>query len=63
MRFKLEKESKRKALVGTGRFELPACRLGGGRSIQLSYVPSTLQFTNAASLFAQYRGDNACLES
>ena len=26
-------------LVGTGRFELPTCRLGGGRSIQLSYVP------------------------
>ncbi len=31
-------------LVGTGRFELPTCRLGGGRSIHLSYVPvSTLQ--------------------
>jgi hypothetical protein len=27
-------------MVGTGRFELPACRLGGGRSIQLSYVPA-----------------------
>src|SRR4051812_38001491 len=27
-------------LVGTGRFELPTCRLGGGRSIQLSYVPT-----------------------
>ncbi len=26
-------------MVGTGRFELPACRLGGGRSIHLSYVP------------------------
>ena len=26
-------------LVGTGRFELPTCRLGGGRSIHLSYVP------------------------
>jgi hypothetical protein len=28
-----------KGMVGTGRFELPACRLGGGRSIHLSYVP------------------------
>ncbi len=28
-------------LVGTGRFELPTCRLGGGRSIQLSYVPTS----------------------
>ncbi len=27
-------------LVGTGRFELPTCRLGGGRSIHLSYVPA-----------------------
>ena len=26
--------------MGTGRFELPTCRLGGGRSIQLSYVPT-----------------------
>ena len=28
-------------VVGTGRFELPTCRLGGGRSIHLSYVPGT----------------------
>ena len=27
-------------MVGTGRFELPTCRLGGDRSIHLSYVPS-----------------------
>ena len=27
-------------LVGTGRFELPTCRLGGDRSIHLSYVPA-----------------------
>jgi hypothetical protein len=27
-------------LVGTGRFELPTCRLGGDRSIHLSYVPT-----------------------
>ena len=27
-------------LVGTGRFELPTCRLGGGCSIHLSYVPA-----------------------
>ena len=29
-------------LVGTGRFELPTCRLGGDRSIHLSYVPIVL---------------------
>ena len=29
-------------MVGTGRFELPTCRLGGGRSIHLSYVPTSL---------------------
>jgi hypothetical protein len=28
------------AVVGTGRFELPTCRLGGDRSIHLSYVPA-----------------------
>lgn len=27
-------------MVGTDRFELPTCRLGGGRSIHLSYVPT-----------------------
>ena len=27
-------------VVGTGRFELPTFRLGGGCSIQLSYVPA-----------------------
>ena len=27
-------------MVGTGRFELPTCRLGGDRSIHLSYVPA-----------------------
>ena len=27
-------------MVGTGRFELPTCRLGGDRSIHLSYVPT-----------------------
>lgn len=31
------------ALVGTGRFELPTCRLGGDRSIHLSYVPARVQ--------------------
>ena len=32
-------------MVGTGRFELPACRLGGDRSIHLSYVPTQLSLT------------------
>ena len=27
-------------VVGTSRFELLTCRLGGDRSIQLSYVPT-----------------------
>jgi hypothetical protein len=27
-------------VVGTGRLELPTCRLGGDRSIHLSYVPT-----------------------
>src|SRR5260370_34985790 len=27
-----------RSLVGTGRFDLATCRLGGGTSIQLSYV-------------------------
>ncbi len=30
------------SVVGTGRFELPTCRLGGDRSIHLSYVPANL---------------------
>ena len=33
-------------MVGTGRFELPTCRLGGGRSIHLSYVP--MKATNSS---------------
>ena len=33
-------QSALKTLVGTGRFELPTCRLGGDRSIHLSYVPA-----------------------
>ena len=32
--------AKAEGVVGTGRFELPTCRLGGGRSIHLSYVPT-----------------------
>ena len=40
-----------KCLVGTGRFELPACRLGGDRSIQLSYVP-TIDYVLILSHFA-----------
>ena len=38
-------------LVGTGRFELPACRLGGGRSIQLSYVPALPKILPALESF------------
>ncbi len=38
-------------MVGTGRFELPACRLGGGRSIQLSYVPTPALILPAPQTF------------
>ncbi len=38
-----------KRLVGTGRFELPACRLGGGRSIHLSYVPAPASLLSCLS--------------
>jgi hypothetical protein len=36
-------------MVGTGRFELPTCRLGGDRSIHLSYVPTCLSLYIGAS--------------
>src|ERR1017187_8002428 len=38
------------SLVGTGRFELPTCRLGGGRSIHLSYVPTRTYCTRRRRL-------------
>ena len=38
-------------MVGTGRFELPACRLGGGRSIHLSYVPALPKILPALESF------------
>jgi Phage integrase family len=38
-------ETARPEVVGTGRFELPTCRLGGDRSIHLSYVPTRSHFT------------------
>src|SRR5579872_2512000 len=41
----------RQELVGTGRFELPTCRLGGGRSIHLSYVPVSFSSLPAAQTF------------
>ena len=37
-------------MVGTGRFELPTCRLGGGRSIHLSYVPTHLHSIQTVEL-------------
>ena len=37
-------------MVGTGRFELPTCRLGGDRSIHLSYVPANPKYTNRGDL-------------
>src|SRR5450755_775448 len=40
-------------MVGTGRFELPTCRLGGDRSIHLSYVPAI--FVLLWSYFVLYR--------
>ena len=39
-------------VVGTGRFELPTCRLGGDRSIQLSYVPESKTILPALEAFA-----------
>ncbi len=36
----------KKNVVGTGRFELPTCRLGGDRSIHLSYVPDEVNCTS-----------------
>src|ERR1700693_3095079 len=41
-------------LVGTGRFELPTCRLGGDRSIHLSYVPA-LYFDSTSALAPSVR--------
>ena len=39
-RFREEISENKPKVVGTGRFELPTCRLGGDRSIHLSYVPA-----------------------
>jgi hypothetical protein len=36
-------DGRRGCVVGTGRVELPTYRLGGGCSIQLSYVPTHLR--------------------
>src|ERR1017187_365615 len=44
-----------RSLVGTGRFELPTCRLGGGRSIHLSYVPTHKDCTVLLSLLSSLR--------
>jgi hypothetical protein len=37
-------------MVGTSRFELLTCRLGGDRSIQLSYVPGVFIINAAGAL-------------
>src|ERR1039457_6038984 len=57
-----------RSLVGTGRFELPTCRLGGGRSIHLSYVPTHPDCTFKGPSFSstpcsQYPGGNASLRT
>ena len=44
-----------KRLVGTGRFELPTCRLGGDRSIHLSYVPDISIVLIVASVSGPFR--------
>ena len=50
-------------LVGTGRFELPTCRLGGDRSIHLSYVPTVLLIVPSAGPLRQCRCGSACRRS
>src|SRR3984885_6512515 len=51
-------------VVGTGRFELPTCRLGGDRSIHLSYVPAFYNdSTSAFSPSVRYPSGSARLRS
>ncbi len=42
-------------VVGTGGFEPPTCRLGGDRSIQLSYVPTLFSIVAFEALAANVR--------
>jgi hypothetical protein len=50
-KYSCRKDTARAGLVGTGGFEPPTCRLGGGRSIQLSYVPAN--HTSSLDQFGQ----------
>ena len=51
-------------VVGTGRFELPTFRLGGGRSIQLSYVPAGFSiYCSVSDLSLQCPYGNAFLRN
>ena len=43
-------------MASPGRFELPASRLGGARSIQLSYGDVTFHFTQGGSEDPPLRG-------
>ena len=49
-------------MVGSGRFELPACRLGGGCSIHLSYEPKVGKRSvfSTTSFPASYQGSLMC---
>src|SRR5580658_8083330 len=46
-------------MVGTGRFELPTCRLGGDRSIHLSYVPTVFLLYRLSAFDKNYGGELA----
>ena len=53
-------DTSRAGVVGTGRFELPTCRLGGDRSIQLSYVPACPSIVASQAFVPDVAAGSAC---